>query len=60
MYIAQGIESGKVYIEADSKADCSRKLLLKYPSRLKSKYRPTHGKGIERIYPEPLQIKRRR
>jgi len=58
-YVAIGVESKKIYAEAETKNECWKLLLQKYPEgrRYKSK---KIGSKIAHIYPEPLFIKRRR
>lgn len=55
MYRAWGIETGKNYLEAETKADLWKLLQLKFPTYTKKR----DARGQVRsaaIYPEPLKV----
>lgn len=52
-----GLETGRTYVEGESKAECLRKLIEMYPSTQKH-HIFKKGVGVEAIYPEPLKIER--
>lgn len=47
-----------VYVEG-TRAECFRKLQEEYPSTVK-KERFKHNVSVDKIYPEPLQIRRKK